>query len=143
MTLIVLNVAFPFAPVTPDAVGGAEQIVATLDAGLVQAGHHSLVLACQGSRVEGTLIAVPAISGTLTDAGVSVARERHAQAIRQAMRRWCIDVIHLHGVDFFDYLPPAGVPTLVTLHLPISWYPPAALIPSRPDTWLNCVSASQ
>lgn len=143
MTLTVLNVAYPFAPVTPDAVGGAEQIVAALDTGLARAGHHSFVLACEGSRVQGTLIAVPAIAGTLTDAAVSAARERHAQAVRDAMRQRPIDVIHMHGVDFFDYLPPPGVPVLATLHLPIGWYPAEALTPSRPDTWLNCVSASQ
>ncbi len=31
---------------------------------------------------------------------------------------------------------------LATLHLPPDWYPPAALRPARPRTWLNCVSAA-
>jgi glycosyltransferase involved in cell wall biosynthesis len=31
----------------------------------------------------------------------------------------------------------------VTLHLPPDWYPPDIFRPTRPDTWLQCVSASQ
>lgn len=42
MTLRVLNVGYPFAPVGPDAVGGAEQVLADLDAALVAAGHRSI-----------------------------------------------------------------------------------------------------
>jgi glycosyltransferase involved in cell wall biosynthesis len=53
------------------------------------------------------------------------------------------DVVHLHGIDFAGYMPPPGPPVLVTLHLPPDWYPPEALHPTRPDTWLNCVSAAQ
>jgi glycosyltransferase involved in cell wall biosynthesis len=49
----------------------------------------------------------------------------------------------MHGVDFHSYLPPAGVPTLITLHLPLSWYPPDALVPDRANTWLHCVSDAQ
>ena len=32
---------------------------------------------------------------------------------------------------------------LATLHLPPDWYPAEAFRPSRPDTWLHCVSAAQ
>jgi len=38
------------------------------------------------------------------------------------MEHWNPDLIHLHGVDFLDYLPPNGVPVVATLHLPPSWY---------------------
>lgn len=37
MSLTVLSTAYPFAPVGPDAVGGAEQMLAQLDAALVAA----------------------------------------------------------------------------------------------------------
>src|SRR5690349_13606434 len=57
----VLQVAYPFAPVTSDAVGGAEQIVAALDRALTVGGHRSLVVACAGSRVRGELYEVPAV----------------------------------------------------------------------------------
>jgi glycosyltransferase involved in cell wall biosynthesis len=40
-------------------------------------------------------------------------------------------------------MPPPGPPVLTTLHLPPEWYPPSVFQPSRPNTWLQCVSASQ
>src|SRR3546814_2650975 len=49
----------------------------------------------------------------------------------------------MHGIDFHHYLPPPGVPVLVTLHLPPGWYPEACFRPDRPETWLHCVSLSQ
>ena len=39
--LKVLNVAFPLAPVGPNAVGGAEQVLSMLDRALVDRGHES------------------------------------------------------------------------------------------------------
>ncbi len=63
--------------------------------------------------------------------------------IAGAVRDGSVDLIHLHGIDFADYLPPPGPPCLVTLHLPPGWYPPHALRPERPDTWLHGVSATQ
>lgn len=141
--LSVLNVAFPFAPVGPDTVGGAEQILSQIDRALVRVGHRSFVIALEGSHVAGTLIPVPVPEGPL-DAGTRRrAHGRHREAIMEAVVRHRIDVVHLHGIDFFAYLPPPGVPVLVTLHLPLSWYPLEALAPERPDTWLHGVSVSQ
>ena len=143
MRLTVLNVAYPLAPAGPDAVGGAEQVLSVLDRALVDAGHRSIVLACEGSRASGELIIVPRCEGRLDERAVALARERHAQAIRGILRGGGIEVVHLHGIDFHAYLPPAGVPVLATLHLPLDWYPRDALYPTRPDTWLQCVSARQ
>jgi glycosyltransferase involved in cell wall biosynthesis len=143
MALTVLNVAYPLAPVGRAAVGGAEQVLTELDAGLDRAGQHSIVVACEGSRVAGTLVSVPRASGPIDDREIEAARIRHRRAIVAALERWPIDVVHLHGVDFDAYLPPPGVPVLATLHLPVDWYSPNALSPQRPDTWLNCVSRSQ
>ena len=140
--LTVLNVAYPLAPVGRDAVGGAEQILSALDRGLVAAGHRSVVVACEGSQVCGTLVATPAADGVLDDAAKQAAQRRHRQAIAAARRRFPIDVIHLHGIDFPAYLPDDG-PTLATLHLPLDWYAPAACQPTRPDLWLHPVSAAQ
>jgi glycosyltransferase involved in cell wall biosynthesis len=49
----------------------------------------------------------------------------------------------MHGQDFAAHLPPPGPPVLVTLHVPRRWYPEDPLNVSRPNTWFNCVSASQ
>lgn len=140
--LTVLNVAYPLAPVSRDAVGGAEQVLAALDAALVKSGHRSIVVACDGSEVAGTLLPVPAEKGSLDEAAHERARARHREAIREARERWPVDLVHLHGIDFYDYLPEDG-PTLVTLHLPLDWYPPDALQPSHDDLWLHTVSPSQ
>jgi glycosyltransferase involved in cell wall biosynthesis len=140
--LTVLNVAYPLAPVGPDAVGGAEQVLSAVDRALVEAGHRSLVVACEGSQAAGTLIAVPAESGRLDETARRRAHGRHREAIAAARLRWEVDVVHLHGIDFDGYLPDDG-PTLVTLHLPLDWYHPQALRSRRDDLWLHPVSRSQ
>lgn len=142
MSLTVLNVAYPLAPVGPDAVGGAEQILWALDRALVAAGHTSLVIAAEGSATAGRLLPVPAETGVLDGAALARAQAHHCGAIARAVADWPVDAIHLHGIDFHAYLPWA-MPTLVTLHLPLSWYPAEALQPDRDDLWLVPVSASQ
>jgi glycosyltransferase involved in cell wall biosynthesis len=139
----VLNVGYPFAPISPDTVGGCEQVLSHLDAALVQAGHRSIVIGCEGSRIAGTLIEVPVARGVLDDDAKARGRARHAQAVTDALDRFPVDLVHMHGIDFHAYLPPPGVPVLATLHLPLAWYPAEALSPERPGTWLNCVSHAQ
>lgn len=135
----ILSVAFPFAPVRIDAVGGAEQIVATLDAEIVAAGHQSLVLACAGSRVRGHLVATEAIAGPIDDRQRQRAWTRHAELLDRLVDGQ-VDVVHLHGLDFSHYLPSARIPTLATLHLPLDWYGPEI---TRLPVHLVCVSRSQ
>jgi glycosyltransferase involved in cell wall biosynthesis len=145
VALTVLSVAYPFADVGPDAVGGAEQVLGMLDRALVDAGHRSVVVASAGSRVHGALIPTPVCEG----AAISDEQRRHAwaghrAAVEQVLGSRHVDVVHLHGVDFDCYLPaPGPVPKLVTLHLPPSWYPLHALRKARDDVYLHCVSASQ
>lgn len=143
MTLTVLSVAYPFAAVSPDTAGGAEQVLGALDRALVERGHRSIVVACAGSEVAGRLVPVPRAMGNLDDAERRRAEERHRTAILGALARWPIDVVHMHGIDFDSYMPQSGPPVLVTLHLPIEWYAPAALRPGRRNVWFNCVSGSQ
>lgn len=143
MRLTILNVAFPFAPVGPNAIGGAEQVLSHLDAALVQAGHRSLVLACSGSTVRGRLIPFPQTTGELTEERCRRVREDYRRVVERVVDRWPVDLVHLHGIDFLDYLPSPGVPVLVTLHLPPNWYPPRVFQLQRPSTWLHCVSDSQ
>jgi glycosyltransferase involved in cell wall biosynthesis len=142
MSLTVLSVAYPLAPVSPDAVGGAEQVLSALDGALVAHGHRSLVIAMEGSCVAGELLAVPAETGPLDETARRRAHARHREAIAKALDRYPIDVVHLHGIDFYAYQPDRA-PTLVTLHLPLDWYPSEALHPNRPDLWLHAVSKSQ
>lgn len=142
MSLTILSVAYPFAPVGPDAVGGAEQVLGHIDRALVEAGHRSIVVAQEGSRVAGTLVPVAAERGLLDEAARERGWARHRATIAAALATSPVDVVHLHGIDFPAYLPAFG-PVLATLHLPPSWYPGAALRPIRPDVWLHAVSRAQ
>ncbi|MFL6691188.1 MAG: glycosyltransferase family 4 protein [Alphaproteobacteria bacterium] len=143
MRLSVLHVAYPLAPVGPDTAGGAEQVLLQLDRALTEHGHTSYVIACGGSRVAGRLIAADPLPTRLDDEAKRQSQRAHARAIRSALQRFPIDLVHMHGIDFHAYLPPVGVPTLVTLHLPLSWYPPNALSSTRANMWLHCVSWAQ
>lgn len=140
--LTVLLVAYPFALVGPDAVGGAEQVLSALDAALAEAGHRSVVVACEGSACRGTLVATPRWE-RLDESVYAPAHAAHRRAIAEALERWPADVVHLHGLDFASYLPPPGPAALATLHLRPDLYSKEALFPERPGTWLHCVSAAQ
>lgn len=143
MTLTVLSVAYPHATVSHSSVGGAEQVVATLDAGLVAAGQRSIVIARAGSAVRGALCEVPARDGAVDDAVRRAAAHAHRDAIARTLGELQVDVVHLHGLDFASYCPERlDVPVLVTLHLPPSWYPAGAIAP-RPGVAFNCVSRAQ
>lgn len=82
--LIVLNVAYPFAPVGPDTAGGAEQIVSALDRALVRAGHRSLVVGCAGSHTEGRLLVTGPLPERVTEEAWRRAQELHRQRIAEA-----------------------------------------------------------
>lgn len=140
--LTVLSVSYPFAPVGPDAIGGAEQVLAAIDAALVRSGHQSLVVAREDSRVAGTLLPIER-TAPMDASAHHAAHEAVRRTIRETLERRPVDLVHMHGVDFYRYLPPAGVPVLVTLHLPPEWYPAQVFRPERAGTFLICVSPSQ
>ena len=141
--LTILSVGYAFAPVTADPPGGSEQILATLDRALTAAGHRSVVVAQEGSAVTGELHTTPAPHGLIEEPMWANSHAIMREQINAAIERERPDVVHLHGLDFGHYLPPAGPPVLVTLHLPLSWYPADWLRPERPRTILQPVSASQ
>jgi glycosyltransferase involved in cell wall biosynthesis len=143
MSLTVLNVSYPLARVSGNTAGGAEQVLATIDEALVRAGDRSLVVAPAGSQCDGLLIPTPWVSNSLDEHAQQLARKEHREAITRALDHFSVDVVHLHGLDFLDYLPPAGMPVVVTLHLPLDWYPPEIFHLDRPETYLVCVSRSQ
>lgn len=143
MSLTVLSVAFWVAVVGPESVGGAEQILLQIDEGLVRRGHHSLVIARPESKIAGKLIPTVAVNASVSDEAWKIAHDAIRKAMVDALQRYPVDIIHLHGVDFADYLPVHDVPVLVTLHLPLHWYKQSALGVMRPNTFFHCVSRSQ
>jgi len=141
--LTVLNVAYPLAPVSKATAGGAEQILLTLDRGLLRQGHRSLVLAAAGSRCHGLLLPVEIPSGDLNLQAKQEARRQFRLALAHALDQHSVDIIHMHGIDFHEYLPDRNLPTVVSLHLPLSWYDRRALASLRVNISLICVSHSQ
>ena len=142
MALTILSVAYPLAPVGPDAVGGAEQILTALDSALIRAGHQSLVIACEGSQTCGTLFPIRVHGSSLAEKLESTDAQQRA-AIKQVLREFPVDVVHMHGLNFLKYMPAEDVPVVATLHLPPSYYPPEIFSLRRPKTFLHCVSQSQ
>jgi glycosyltransferase involved in cell wall biosynthesis len=143
LSLTVLNVAYPLAPVGLDAVGGAEQVLARLDHALTSTGHRSIVVARADSTPAGDLVPVPLYDHNVDDNVRQAAQQHTREAIHRSLDRWDVDVIHMHGLDFREYLPNRAVPALVTLHLPPSWYPSDVFSLPRPNTYLHCVSRTQ
>jgi len=143
MPLTILSVAYPLTPVGPNAVGGSEQILTSLDFAFREAGYRSIVVACEGSEAAGELVTTPSWDGDLNEDVRRRARKQHHIAIRQALDRYEIDFIHMHGLDWHQYPPDPGIPLLATLHLPPDWYPDFIYDWDRPRTYLNCVSKAQ
>ncbi len=143
MTLTVLSVASPFAPIGLEGDDEASAVLTALDAALVRAGHRSLVVAPDGSRVAGTLIPLPPARGPLGEPARAIVHSRVRAVVAETLDRAAVDLVHLHATGFHAHLPPPGVPVLVTLHQPFGHYPPAALAPSREGTWLHGISTAQ
>jgi glycosyltransferase involved in cell wall biosynthesis len=141
VSLTILSVAYPFSPVAPECPGGAEQVLGMIDRGLVEAGHRSIVLACEGSRGLGEFIELGAIPTLIDEMAKEAAWTQYRSGIAHCLDRFPIDVVHFHGHDFHNYVPDRGPPRLVTLHLPFDHYPEVAL--RRRDAWFHCVSYSQ
>ena len=143
MTLTVLSVSYPLAQVLPSSAGGAEQVLATIDRGLVLKGHRSLVLAPEGSRCHGLLIPAKISLGTLDERAKAHSRRIFKELLEHILERYAVDVVHMHGLDFSEYLPEGAIPTVISLHLPLSWYAAHALQPTGPNRKLVSVSAFQ
>ena len=143
MQRTILSIAYPLTEVGPDSAGGSEQILTRLDHALAAEGHHSIVIAAEGSEVTGTLIPSPAAPPRLDDDVRNWARRVHRQLISDTLKRYPVDLVHMHSLDFHTYLPAAHLPVLATLHLPADWYPIDIFQMRKPDLRLNCVSWSQ
>jgi glycosyltransferase involved in cell wall biosynthesis len=109
----------------------------------VDAGHRSIVVARQDSRVAGALVPIADAGEPLTDEAQRRTWAACREAVRHAIDHGPVDVVHFHSLHFHRCLPPAGPPVLATLHLPPEWYGPEAFHLSRPETYLHCVSATQ
>lgn len=139
----VVSVSYTLAPVSIDAVGGAEVVLAQVDRALTSNGHRSIVIAPAPSRVSGTLIETLSLEHEVLDERLHMrALDATQRALDEVLSRTKVDVVvHLHGLDFGLLRVPNGVPVITTLHLPIEFYPPLAF--ERPHTVFVCVSRNQ
>src|SRR5947208_15333775 len=103
MPLTVLNIGYSLAPVGPDAAGGAEQVLSALDHALAAAGHHSIVVAPEGSQTAGTLVATAPLPAPITDEARRSMQQRQRRAITDAIERWPVDLVHAPGLDFAEH----------------------------------------
>jgi len=91
--------------------------------GLCEAGHDSLVIACEGSQVLAVVGYAAAAGGSL-DSETQQCIRRNCRAPLCAMEHWNPILFTCMAWTFLDYLPPNGVPVVATLHLPPSWSMP-------------------
>jgi glycosyltransferase involved in cell wall biosynthesis len=143
LPLTVLSVGYPLAKISCSTPGGAEQIVLTLDKGLVASGDRSLVLAPRGSRCYGLLVPVCTPSFHFDESTKREAQLNFQDSLERVLERYQVDVVHMHGVDFDRYLPRHKIPIVVTLHLPLAWYSHKAFCERRPNLSLVAVSHTQ
>jgi hypothetical protein len=139
MPLRVLQVLDPHCRIGVAGAGDAERLAALaelLDSALVAAGHDSTVVATEGSRVRGRLVAT-SHSGSLVE-GVEELRELVGELIANGG----FDVVHAHGRLFARYLPSGGPPVLATLHDSPEQYPDP-VFDGGDGPLLSCVSGAQ
>ena len=139
----ILNIAFALAHVADDSNGGAEQVLGQLDRAATAAGHESVVVAAETSQVSGTLFGTPPQPRTIRKNYYEFRYAEHMAKIREALATGPFDLVHMHGYDFHEFIPTIDAPILVTLHLPLSWYPQWIYNIQQPGLFMNCVSASQ
>jgi glycosyltransferase involved in cell wall biosynthesis len=89
------------------------------------------------------LIPAEVPSGVWDEAAKREARRSFKKLLDRTLEAFPVDLVHMHGLDFHDYLPDRGLPVVVTLHLPISWYAAGALCGVGANVSLVSVSESQ
>jgi glycosyltransferase involved in cell wall biosynthesis len=114
-----------------------------MDRALLAAGHESVVVAAANSEIHGTLFGTAATPPVITREYYTFRYYEHWRKIREALNSGGIDLVHMHGFDFHEFIPEADVPVLATLHLPPPWYAGWIFSLKRARFYLNCVSDSQ
>ena len=141
--LSILYVSYPLLAISDESAGGAEQMLLTLERNMAHRGHSTTVAACNGSRVNGRLLATGEVAHT---SDVFDQREcEHCVRILDYLRGRPeeFDLIHDESGSFFRHADRCPVPVLATLHLPRSFYNQEWLHRSSQNLVFNCVSHSQ
>jgi glycosyltransferase involved in cell wall biosynthesis len=144
--LRILYVAYPLLPVSDESCGGAEQMLAALEAEMAERGHLTTVAACAGSQAAGAVFA----TGRETSEPDRLAERNaeHESRILELLRRTSVprpafDLVHDKSGSFWRRAAECNVPVMATLHLPRHLYPADAFDRVPPNVHFNCVSESQ
>src|SRR3569833_2236054 len=137
----ILYIAYPLLPVSDASVGGAEQVLWTLEREMNRLGHETAVAACAGSSVSGRLFATGS-APTANDTYEKRSREHH-HAIRNVLQVNEFDIIHDKSGAFFATAANLWTPVLATAHLPRSFYPGIDWSALGRNVSVNCVSSAQ
>jgi glycosyltransferase involved in cell wall biosynthesis len=89
------------------------------------------------------LVPIPEITDIITELEKEIVYNEVKNSLQQFILHNKVDCIHFHGIDFYKYLPDTEVPCLITLHLPIQWYPSHCLYRDKPNYFFNFVSDAQ
>ena len=142
----ILYVAYPLLPVSNESCGGAEQMLAVLEAEMAERGHLTAVAACAGSSVAGAVFAT-GVESTEPDRFPQRNREHEARVLELIQRTSgscpTFDLIHDESGTFWRRARECNIPVLATLHLPRHFYPEDAFTNLPPNLYFNCVSEAQ
>jgi glycosyltransferase involved in cell wall biosynthesis len=133
----ILQVAYPFEPVSDRSAGGTEQIVWALDRELDRMGCRTTVLAREGSRVHGRL---------MRSASAGASYEQSCRELDIALDALLgaeqFDVVHNQG-SHVDRAWRGAVPLLTTLHLARTLYGTESPVRTGARRAYNLVSDAQ
>lgn len=142
----ILYIGYPLLPVSDESCGGAEQMLATLEAEMSRRGYATTLAACEGSRPAGELAA----TGPATEVPdhFEIRDEEQNACIIELLRARRImgrpfDLIHDKSGSFWKHAATMETPVLATLHLPRANYPDDLLRRAAPNVYWNCVSETQ
>ena len=142
----ILYVAYPLLTVTDESVGGAEQVLWTLEREIARRGAITTVAASAGSRVSGELFPTgePCSQPDDYERRRSEHEDRVVELVRRRAREGrAFDLVHDKSGDFWRRAAEIERPVLATLHLPRSLYPARSFHAVPPNVSFNCVSDSQ
>ncbi|MGH9533482.1 MAG: glycosyltransferase [Terriglobales bacterium] len=152
MPVRVLSIAYALTPVSTDACGGTEQIAARLLALHRRPPYvkrlRLTTVAATPSRLPGRVIRTnPGYWAAGAPAAADAAQARlarwHDAAALAELRRGGYDLVHIQGAAFYGHAAEISLPCLLTLHLPLAFYPPGVFAAPPPNLWLQAVSRTQ
>lgn len=142
----ILYIAYPLLTVSEDSVGGAEQVLWTLEREMCRRGVSTTVAASAGSRVAGELF-VTGNPCSEPDDFVRRNREHQEQIVEwirhHARTGEAFDLVHDMSGSFWPCAAEIDSPLLATLHLPRDFYPPHFFENVPTSVAFNCVSHAQ